>query len=185
MAAPHPLFEYVVPNLAPMVRGVPVVGGGRIESEDRLGDHQPNIVLHPIFEATRPPLYGVGCRRAGVDPHTASRDRDREGPHIVGEGVEGAAAGEVEPGVMPVAGEDSVADGASVEGETHVGASGCRRRRSGLPRGNTAMVRPPPVTTVQRRARTSSTVPASSRRWMVVVIGHLPMDWVRRDLLSG
>ena len=80
-------------------------------------------MLHPVFKAARPSLYGVGCRRSWVDPHPAVGDRDWEGPHVVGEGVEGAAAGEVEPGMMPVAGEDSVADGASVEGETHVGAS--------------------------------------------------------------
>ena len=153
----------------------PVVGGRRVESEDGLGDHQPDVVLHPVFEAARPPLNRVGLRRAGIDPHASVGHGDREGPHVVGERVERAAAGEVEPGVMPVAGEDSFADGAPVEREPMWGQRlSTAAKRS--PRGKTAMACPPPVTIVQPRARTSSTVPALSRRSVVVVIGRLPMD---------
>ena len=99
----------------------PVVGGRRVESEDGLGDHQPDVVLHPVFEAARPPLYRVGLGWAGIDPHASVGHGDRECPHVVGERVERAAAREVEPSVMPVAGEDAFADGAPVEREPHVG----------------------------------------------------------------
>ena len=50
-------------------------------------------------------------------------DFDRESAHIVGKQVERAAAGEVEAGVMPVAGQDAVAHRAAIERKAHVRAA--------------------------------------------------------------
>jgi hypothetical protein len=45
------------------------------------------------------------------------------GPGVVGEGVERAARGQVEAGVVPVAGDQALLDRAPVEGEPHVGTA--------------------------------------------------------------
>ena len=100
-----------------------VVRGRGAEPEDRLGDDEPQVVLHAVFEAAGPAPDGVRLRRAGVHPYLAVRDRYGEGPHVVGEGIEGASAGQIEPGVMPVAGEDAALKRASVQGEPHVRAA--------------------------------------------------------------
>src|SRR5512132_3289782 len=63
-----------------------------------------------------------GARRK-IDPDVAIAKLDREGAHVVGKLVEGAAGGEVEAGVVPMAGEDAIFDSALAEGETHVGAA--------------------------------------------------------------
>ena len=50
-------------------------------------------------------------------------DLDAVCPDVVGEGVEGAPRGEVETGVVPVAGQKAVLDGPPVERETHMRAA--------------------------------------------------------------
>ena len=65
----------------------------------------------------------VALHRARVHPDLSVNHAHREAADIIGEGVEGAAAGEVEPRVVPVAGEDAVADAAPVQRKPHVGTA--------------------------------------------------------------
>ena len=62
-------------------------------------------------------------RRLRVDPCLAVDHSYRETAHIVGEGIEGATAGQVEAGMVPVTGEDAVFDAAPVQGKAHVGTA--------------------------------------------------------------
>ncbi len=64
----------------------------------------------------------VGGRRQ-VDEDVVALDLNREPPELVGELVERPARPQVEARVVPVAGEDPVADGAPVEREAHVRAA--------------------------------------------------------------
>ncbi len=61
--------------------------------------------------------------RLRVDEDVAVAHLGAKRRRVVGEGVQGAAAGEVELGVVPVAGEDAVGDGAAVQREAHVRAA--------------------------------------------------------------
>ena len=60
--------------------------------------------------------------RREVDPYLAISNLDRERRRVVGEEVEGAAAGEIEARVVPVAGEDPVTHRPAIEREPHVRA---------------------------------------------------------------
>jgi hypothetical protein len=55
-----------------------------------------------------------------IYPYFVITHLDGKGAHIVGELVKGAAAFQIEAGVMPVAGEDTILHRASVQGETHM-----------------------------------------------------------------
>ena len=75
---------------------------------------------------SRSRLCLVGRRvfpRRRVHPHLAVASLRGEGADVVGPEVEGAAGGQVEAGVVPVTGQDTVLDGAPVQGEAHVGAA--------------------------------------------------------------
>ena len=48
---------------------------------------------------------------------------DREDRYVVGPQIKGAAAFEIEPGVVPMTGQDAVLDAASLERKTHVRAT--------------------------------------------------------------
>jgi len=61
--------------------------------------------------------------RAQIDEHVVAVERDREATKLVGELVEGAAGPKVEAGVMPMAGEDPVADRAAMERKALKGAN--------------------------------------------------------------
>ena len=101
-----------------------VVGGVEfVQGDDALGEDERELAFKPFAQLRLPVAATVRLDGVGVDVHVAVTGLDGEGGDVVGEGVEGAAAGEVELGVVPVAGEDAVADGAAVEGEAHGGAA--------------------------------------------------------------
>jgi hypothetical protein len=60
-------------------------------------------VFHAIFQASRPVLDVVSRGQDRIYPHFAINDTNWEGANIIGEGVEGPATGQIEPGMMPVA----------------------------------------------------------------------------------
>ena len=93
-----------------------------VQPYDGLGEDEADIVLQALVQLAGPVDAAVLFDGNGVDPDIAVPDLGVEGRNVVGEGVEGAAAGEIELGVVPVAGEDAVPDGAAREGEAHVGA---------------------------------------------------------------
>jgi hypothetical protein len=67
-----------------------------------------------------------GCFAAvgpGVKEDAPAFDPYRERRKIVGEGVEGTTARELEAGVMPVTGDDAIGDAAAAHGEAHVRTS--------------------------------------------------------------
>jgi len=97
---------------------------GAVDEPDRaLREHQVDLVLEPVLDTLQPVRCAVACGRSGIDPDPAVAELDREGGGVVGEEIERAAAGEVELGVVPVAGQDAVAHGAAMEREAHVRAA--------------------------------------------------------------
>ena len=76
-----------------------------------------------IVEPPTPVRGGIGVAERGLNPDLAIANLDRTSWGVVGPQVEGAAAFEIETGVMPVTGDDPVLDAASVERETHMRAS--------------------------------------------------------------
>src|SRR5215217_2148245 len=58
-----------------------------------------------------------------MDPHLAVPDLHRKDARLVGELVEGPAALEIEAGVVPVAGQDALLQGAPMQGELHMRTS--------------------------------------------------------------
>jgi hypothetical protein len=70
------------------------------------------------------PLVGeVVLSRSEVHPHIAVSDLHREDARLIGELVEGPAALEIEAGVVPVAGQDTVTYATAVQGKPHMGAA--------------------------------------------------------------
>ena len=87
---------------------------GGLEAKDGLGDDEADVVFQAVLESLAPVLGFIAGLGTWIDPDLAVNYRDGEAAHVVGEGVEGAATGEVETGVVPVAGENAVPDAAAV-----------------------------------------------------------------------
>ncbi len=65
----------------------------------------------------------IGVTGAAGYPHLTIAHRDLGGRYVVGPGIECPAGGEIEAGVMPVAGEDAVGDRAAMQREAQVRAA--------------------------------------------------------------
>ena len=89
----------------------------------RLGDHEAQVMGKPVVEPAAPVGGRVGVAGPVLDPYFAVMQLDREGRHVVGPQIEGAAAREVEPRVVPMAGEDAVGDRAAVQREAQMRAA--------------------------------------------------------------
>jgi hypothetical protein len=127
-----------------------------MECDRSLGEDEADIVVEAVVELAQPPRPPIHVWRPGIQPDLALANLDRVGSGVVGEEVERATAGEIELGMVPVAGEDAVSNGASVQGKAHVGA-GLSRAKTFPPSRKTAMARPPPET-----MRTPSRLSSSS-----------------------
>ena len=92
------------------------------QADDRLGDHQRDVAFQAVAQSAAQVFLGIGTR-GEVYPYTAIAYFHRESADIIGKLVECATTGEVEAGVMPVTGEDAVADRAAIQWEAHVGAA--------------------------------------------------------------
>ena len=92
------------------------------QAEDGLGHHERQPLLQAFVEPAQQLRYAVdgGLDR---DDDVVAFDAHRVGADIVGEGIEGAARLEVEAGVVPVAGQQTVFDRAPVQGEAQVRAA--------------------------------------------------------------
>jgi hypothetical protein len=86
----------------------------------RLGDDQAEVVGEPVVEPVAPMRRRIGVAEGGLHPDVRAAHFDRAGRHVVGPQIEGAAAGEIEARVVPVAGEDPVLDAAAFERKAHV-----------------------------------------------------------------
>ena len=100
-----------------------IIGACGLQAQHRLGYDQSQVVLHAIFQPPLPVLPLVTGSGRRVDPYLAVRHVHRKRAHVVGKWVEGAAAGQLKPGVVPVAGEDSIPDAAPFQGKAHVGTT--------------------------------------------------------------
>ena len=87
----------------------------------------PNVICigvdEPVRKSLAPVRGRIGVSDCGLHPNFAIAQFDREGRNVVGPQVKSAAAFEIEAGVMPMAGQDTVLDGAAIEWEAHVRAS--------------------------------------------------------------
>ena len=76
-----------------------------------------------LLQAPMPMSGGVGMAEDRLHPYlTRLVHLDRAGRHVIGPEIEGAAAGEIEPGMMPVTGQDPICDAAALQREAHVRA---------------------------------------------------------------
>ena len=93
------------------------------EPEQRLGLDQSHADIEPALQA--PSVEGrIGAPARSPGDHDLSIDDPHlVGGYVVGEQVERAAAGGVEPGVVPVTGQDAVAERAAVQRKPHVRAA--------------------------------------------------------------
>ena len=61
--------------------------------------------------------------KCGLHPDFAIAQFDRKDRYVIGPKIKGAAAFEVEAGVVPMTGQDAVVDAAALEREAHVRAA--------------------------------------------------------------
>ena len=101
----------------------PIVAVGQFEQRlDRLRQHEREIVLEPVAESPFPPL-GDRPWRTRLHEHVVTDDRHVERSAVVSPRVEGAAAGEIEAGVVPMTGHHAGLERALVEREAEVRAA--------------------------------------------------------------
>ena len=121
-AGPPAVALVARPELDPDAERLARVCAAFDERNGGLGDDEREVLLQAGAQAAAMMGQFVAVV-AQVDPDVAVDDLGREGRYVVRPQVEGAAGGQVEAGVMPVAGEDAVVDAAAIEGEAHVGAA--------------------------------------------------------------
>ena len=102
------------------------VGGRYVSGEltmDGLGDHEAEVVGEAVRKPLTPVRGGIGMTQRGLHPDFAIAQFDREDRYVVRPKIKGAAAFEIEAGVVPMTGQDAVLDAAALEREAHVRAT--------------------------------------------------------------
>src|SRR5262249_10990700 len=97
-------------------------GGGELTTHG-LGDDEVEIMGKAIRKPLTPVRGGIGMTGRGLHPNLAIAHLDRADRHILRPQVEAAAAFEIEAGVVPRTGQDTVLDAAALEREAHVRAT--------------------------------------------------------------
>jgi hypothetical protein len=85
-----------------------------------LGDDEAEVVGEAIDKPLTPVRRGISITERGLHPDFAIAQFDREDWYVVRPQIEGAAAFEIEAGVVPMTGQDAVLDAAALEREAHV-----------------------------------------------------------------
>src|SRR5262245_45654948 len=85
-----------------------------------LGDEEAEIMGEAVRKPRTPVRGGIGMTERGLHPDVAIAYLERADRHVVGPQVEGAAAFELEAGVVPMTGQDAVLDAAALEREPHM-----------------------------------------------------------------
>jgi len=85
-----------------------------------LGDDEAEVVCEAILKPLTPVRGGIGITERGFHPHFAIAQFDREDRYVVRPQIEGAAAFEIEAGVVPMTGQDAILDAAALKREAHV-----------------------------------------------------------------
>ena len=96
---------------------------GRELTMHRLGDDKTEIVCQAVGKPLAPVGGRVGMTECGFHPNASIAYLDRADWYVVRPQVESAAAFEIEAGVVPMTGQDSVLEAAALERETHVRAT--------------------------------------------------------------
>src|SRR5262245_34520279 len=89
----------------------------------RLRDDKTEIVCQAVRKPLAPVGRGVVMTECGFHPDLPIAYLDRANRYVVCPQVEGAAAFEIEAGVVPMTGQDSVLEAAAFERKAHVGAT--------------------------------------------------------------
>ena len=103
-----------------------------VQADHALCEHQRDLLLEALAQFPLPVSAAIVLDRVRVDEDLAVARLHVERRHVVGEGIERTAAGEVELRVVPVAGEDAVADRAAPQGKAHVGTAVVERVEAAL-----------------------------------------------------
>jgi len=88
-----------------------------------LGDDESEVVCEAVRKPLMPVRRGIAMTEAGRYPDVAITHLDCAARYIVRPEVEGAAAFQIEAGMVPMTGQDAVLDSASLKREAHVGAT--------------------------------------------------------------
>ena len=96
---------------------------GRKLTLHRFRDGEPDVVSHADFEPLPPVGGGVRVLELCLDPHLPTAHFDWAGRHVIRPEIERAATRKIEPGMVPVAGQNAVLHASAIEGETHMRAS--------------------------------------------------------------
>src|SRR5262249_20164799 len=88
-----------------------------------LGDDEPEVVGEAVRKALTPVRGGIGNTERCRHPDFTIAQFDREDRYVIRPQIEGAAAFEIEAGVVPMAGQDAILDAAPLEREAHVRAT--------------------------------------------------------------
>ncbi len=128
--APPPVATVAFPEPVGDLEDRPFSAGQFEQRRHGLGDHQREAVFEPVLQPPAPPLGGSRAR-AGTngDGIVVGVDQHLEPGGVVGPRVERATAGEVEPGVVPMAGDEAGLDRPLVQRETEVRAPILDRER--------------------------------------------------------
>ena len=85
-----------------------------------LGGDEAEVVGEPVRKPLTPVRGGIGMTERGLHPDVAIAHLDRADRYVVRPQIEGAAAFEIEAGVVPMTGQDAVLDAAALEREPHM-----------------------------------------------------------------
>src|SRR6478752_1848997 len=89
----------------------------------RFGENKTEVVGQAIRKPLTPVGGGIGMTERSIHPNLSVVYLDRADRYVVRPQVEGAAAFEIEAGVVPMTGQDAVLDAAALERKTHVRAT--------------------------------------------------------------
>ena len=88
-----------------------------------LSDDETKIVCEAVRKPLMPVRRGIGMPERGLHPDVAIAHLDRADRYVVGPKVEGAAAFEIEAGMVPMTGQDAVFDAAALKRKSHMRAT--------------------------------------------------------------
>ena len=96
---------------------------GRELTMHGLGDDEPEVVGEAVRKPLTPMRSGIDMTDRGLHPDFAIAQFDREDRYVVRPKIKGAAAFEIEAGVVPMTGQDAILDAAALKREAHVRAT--------------------------------------------------------------
>src|SRR5262245_866346 len=88
-----------------------------------LGDDEAEVMGEAVREPLTPVRGGIRMTERGLYPDVAIAHLDRADRYVVRPQIECAAAFEIEAGMVPMTGQDSVLEAAALEREAHVRAA--------------------------------------------------------------